>query len=139
MQEIKEVGKKNNEISKRRFEQDRTERERLNAQIKELEQQLEQTLAERDELKTRVDSSSSADLDGQLQALREEKADLERRLQELQAAQPTTSTVELEASLVSHISVLAANTLNSVSDPDYTRTRCAAHRKGELDQFFWCC
>ncbi|KAJ3528925.1 hypothetical protein NM688_g7928 [Phlebia brevispora] len=98
--EMRGAIRKNNEISKGRFERDRIDKERLAEQVKELEQQLQTIIAERDELKSRTtDSSQTGELSKQLQALRDEKVDLERRLQEAQSAHTAAPSAETEASL----------------------------------------
>ncbi|GJE88476.1 hypothetical protein PsYK624_045590 [Phanerochaete sordida] len=103
-----EVGKKNNEIMKRRMANAETEK---NEQLAKLQAELDAAIAERDALKTSEapalpaagPSPREQELDEQLQALQSEKAGLEAQIAELQtttaAAASSVPDAELAAKL----------------------------------------
>ncbi|KAI0693206.1 hypothetical protein BC835DRAFT_1276339 [Cytidiella melzeri] len=108
LQKTRETGRKNNEITKRTFASHKAEADKLNATIADLQAQIAVLMAERDELKAKPQETApdtaekEQELTQELDNLRQEKAELEKRLQEAAAAQPDvqgSQTGELEAEL----------------------------------------
>ena len=97
-----DTGRKNNEITKRKFASFATEKGVLDEEIAGLKTQLAELAAERDSLKEQATPGQTQDLTQELNRLRQEKAELDRRLQEAEAAHSTDSAIqERDASLVS--------------------------------------
>jgi uncharacterized coiled-coil DUF342 family protein len=106
LQKTRETGKKNNEITKRAFASHKVEVEKFNTTIADLQAQITALTTERDELRTKTQetvsvSAKEQELTQELADLRQEKAQLEQRLQEAAAAdQPAVQTTELETEVV---------------------------------------
>ncbi|PCH39913.1 hypothetical protein WOLCODRAFT_88363 [Wolfiporia cocos MD-104 SS10] len=110
IQKHKEVGQRNNQISKSRFAQYEAQIAELNTKTSSLEEELKLVTAERDQLQTRTSTDSSAtvpreqELSRELDALRAEKESLERTLAEERAAHasaPAVNMADLDATIAS--------------------------------------
>ena len=143
LQRLKDLNKRNNEVAKSRFANHAQERDKLNATVAELEAQILALTTERDELKASSQDTATADslakeqnLVRELEALRAEKAELEKRLQEAGTASSGTQSAEaeqLKAELVSQTYVGDRGFgIDRYEDPGQTRERCIGCRESFL-------
>lgn len=111
MRQAREIGRKNNELSKTRFARDEAEKADLKAKIERLEGQVTELLSELDKLKAgaqETQTSASAkeqELTQEVETLRVQKSELEAKVQAGVNAAPAIDQArltELEAELVSY-------------------------------------
>lgn len=109
LNKLKELNRRNNEISKRRFAVHEAEKVEFRATITELESKIAALTSELDALKAGAQEVQSAtatkeqELSHELDALRQQKTELEQRLQSesnTSQAVDTTRITELEAEFV---------------------------------------
>lgn len=103
----KEAATKNMEGFRQRLGQVNQERSRMNQQVKELQEQVRTLTAERDTLRAGAgagaDSDASKELTAQLDALRHEKATLEKALAEEKAKPPQSAPSPDQATLIASL------------------------------------
>ncbi|KAI6151410.1 hypothetical protein EDD17DRAFT_1636802 [Pisolithus thermaeus] len=99
----KEAATKNMEGFRQRLGQVNQERSRMNQQVKELQEQVRTLTTERDTLRAGADSDASKELTAQLDALRHEKATLEKALAEEKAKPPQSAPSPDQATLIASL------------------------------------
>jgi DNA repair exonuclease SbcCD ATPase subunit len=108
---LKEIGVKNNQTFKGQIQRAQTEAAETRSTLEAIQQQLASVTAERDALHTQTTAVPSLDaaatLTAQVDALTNEKLNLEKQLAEAKAVATTSSTEpksDQEAVIVSHLS-----------------------------------
>ena len=117
---LREQGRKNNAIFKRRMETTATEKEEMEAKVKDLEGQIAALTQERDGLQAQssqdatANSHQDAALRQELEKLRGEKAALEKQLADEKAKPvvPDQSQADLVVSLVFFLSTIVIELAN---------------------------
>lgn len=86
---MKDTGRRNNDVAKTRFSRHAAEKEELEATISQLREELQTVTAEKDALKVQTESPATVtreqELLQQIQTLDQDKAELEKRLLEVQS------------------------------------------------------
>ncbi|THH00176.1 hypothetical protein EW026_g2304 [Hermanssonia centrifuga] len=89
IRKLKDTGRRNNDVAKTRFSRHAAEKEELEATISQLREELQTVTAEKDALKVQTESPATVtreqELLQQIQTLDQDKAELEKRLLEVQS------------------------------------------------------